>query len=265
MKSIKRKFLLYKSKVNYGDYAINHVLGCSHGCRYPCYEIDPKIRRKDVTDYNDWVQPKIVENALELLDKEIPKHKKYIQFVFMCFTTDPFMYGQGEVKELTLKIITKLNKDDIKCVILTKGILPKELTDRKYSRENEYGITLVSLDPEFQKRYEPGAVPLDERLKALQYLHDRGRKTWISIEPYPTPNIINQDFLKLLEKVKFVDKIIFGSWNYNALVKAYPDKEKYYLDCSDILRKFCEKNGIQFHVKSGGPKDGNLKNPNIFH
>ena len=36
-KSIKRKTLLYKTGVEYGDYTINHIQGCSHGCKYPCY------------------------------------------------------------------------------------------------------------------------------------------------------------------------------------------------------------------------------------
>ena len=34
---IERKTLLYKTGVEYGDYTINHLQGCSHGCRYPCY------------------------------------------------------------------------------------------------------------------------------------------------------------------------------------------------------------------------------------
>ena len=35
--SMERKSLLYKTGVEYGDYTINHVQGCSHGCMYPCY------------------------------------------------------------------------------------------------------------------------------------------------------------------------------------------------------------------------------------
>ncbi|EGD50004.1 radical SAM domain-containing protein, partial [Thermoanaerobacter ethanolicus JW 200] len=30
-KIIREKVLLYKSGVEYGDYTINHVIGCSHG------------------------------------------------------------------------------------------------------------------------------------------------------------------------------------------------------------------------------------------
>lgn len=32
MDTITRKSMLYKTGVEYGDYTMNHVLGCSHGC-----------------------------------------------------------------------------------------------------------------------------------------------------------------------------------------------------------------------------------------
>ena len=34
---IKRKSMLYKTGVEYGDYTLNFVQGCAHGCKYPCY------------------------------------------------------------------------------------------------------------------------------------------------------------------------------------------------------------------------------------
>lgn len=37
METITRKTLLYKTGVEYGDYTMNHVFGCAHGCLYPCY------------------------------------------------------------------------------------------------------------------------------------------------------------------------------------------------------------------------------------
>ena len=36
MNELFRKSLIYKTGVEYGDYTLNHVLGCSHGCNYPC-------------------------------------------------------------------------------------------------------------------------------------------------------------------------------------------------------------------------------------
>ena len=219
MKTIQRKSLLYKTGVEYGDYTLNHVQGCAHGCRYPCYAMAMAKRFGTVKTYEDWCEPKLAENAMEILDKEIPKLKGKIDSVQLCFTTDPFMVGYDEVSDMSLKIIRKLNDNDIKCVILTKGILPHELSE--CSRKNEYGITLVSLDEDFRKQMEPGTAPYRERIQALRELHEAGFYTWVSIEPYPTPNIIQQELEPILQSIDFVDKIIFGRMHYNKKVSAY--------------------------------------------
>ena len=153
METITRKTMLYKTGVEYGDYSMNHVVGCAHGCRYPCYAFLLRKRFGQVKDYDDWCKPKLVSNTLELLDKEIPRLKDKIKSVHLCFSTDPFMYGYDEVAQMSLKAIRKLNEAGIKCTVLTKGILPIELAD--LSPENEYGISLVSFDKDFRKRYEP--------------------------------------------------------------------------------------------------------------
>lgn len=107
MKTIKRKSMLYKTGVEYGDYTLNHVLGCAHGCKYPCYAMQMSKRFGKVKTYEEWCIPKLAENALELLDKELPKLKNKIQSVHLCFTTDPFMYGYDEIGKMSIDIIKK--------------------------------------------------------------------------------------------------------------------------------------------------------------
>ena len=118
------------------------------------------------------------------------------------------MYGYDEIEEMSLAAIQKLNNANIKCTVLTKGVLPIKLNE--YSKENVYGITLISLDEKYREKIEPGAVAYATRIEALEKLHIRGCKIWASIEPYPTPNLIKQDLLEILNRVNFVDKIIFG-------------------------------------------------------
>lgn len=187
---IQRKTMLYKTGVEYGDYTMNHVLGCAHGCRFPCYAYLQKKRFGQVTSYENWLEPYLVSNTLELLDMEIPRFRDEIQSVQLCFTTDPFMYEYEEVSNMSIAAIKKLNAAGIKCSVLTKGVLPIELAD--LSKENEYGITLISLSEDYRQKMEPQAAPYVDRLAALQALHDKGCKTWVSIEPYPTPNLIEQ-------------------------------------------------------------------------
>ena len=246
---IERKSLLYKSGVEYGDYTMNHVQGCAHGCRYPCYAFMMKKRFGQVHSFNEWRQPLLVSNTLELLDKEIPKLRDKIESVQLCFTTDPFMFGYEEVCNMSMAAIKRLNKDSIKCCVLTKGILPIEL--REQYKENEYGITLISLDEGYRVRVEPGTASYKDRLEALRGLHDAGCKTWVSIEPYPTPNLIEQDLVQLLDAVSFTDRIIFGRTNYSKEASAYKKHREFYNECADQVKQYCKERNIACHIKKG--------------
>jgi DNA repair photolyase len=250
MRKIKRKSLLYKTDVEYGDFTINHIEGCAHGCNFPCYAMLMAKRFGRIKIYEEWCQPGIVVNALELLEKEIPRLKNKINFVHLSFMTDPFMYRYPEVTDLTLKVIEKLNENNIKVTVLTKGLLPAVLTNlKKFKSYNEYGISLVSLDENFKTKYEPFSSNYENRINSLRHLHENGLNTWISIEPYPTPNIIEQDIRNILEKISFVDKIIFGRMNYNSLVSRYKNFKGFYQRTVGVVSEFCVKNNIDLHIK----------------
>lgn len=245
---ITRKTMLYKTGVEYGDYTLNFVQGCAHGCKYPCYAFLLKKRFGQIKSYEEWVKPSLVLNTLEILDREIPRLRDKIKSVQLCFTTDPFMVGYPEIEKMSLDVIKKLNTEGIMCTVLTKGILPIGLA--KYSKQNEYGITLISLDEEYRKKMEPGAAPYADRLKALKKLHDKGCKTWISVEPYPTPNLIDQDLKKILKAISFVDKIIFGRTNYcKDVTSGYPEHKQFYNERAKEVIDFCISEGIAYHIK----------------
>jgi DNA repair photolyase len=267
--SIGRRSLLYKTGVEYGDYTINHILGCAHGCSYPCYAMQLSKRYGRTSDYDDWMHPRIVDNALNLLEKEIPKLGSKIKFVHLSFMTDPFMYDAVNkrtypwIEDLTLRIIRRLNEDDIKVTVLTKGLLPIKLKEKEYKKSNEYGITLVSFDSEFHNLYEPFSPSSIERLDSLRALHNAGLTTWVSFEPYPTPNILEQELEELLDKVKFVDKLVFGKWNYNPEVNGFESSKEFYTKCSDLVIEFCKQNDIAYHIKESTPRSTS-KTQNLF-
>lgn len=244
---IKRKSMLYVTGVEYGDYTMNHVQGCAHGCLYPCYAYMMKKRFGQIKDYDSWLEPYLVSNTLELLDKEIPRLKDKITSVQLCFSTDPFMYGYDEICKMSIDAIQKLNSAGIKCVILTKGILPEKLLE--FSDKNEYGITLITLNEEYRQKIEPYAAPINERLTSLKRLHEHGKKTWISMEPYPTPNLINQNLNDILDKISFADKIIFGRTNYCKDVTAYSAHKAFYNQSAEKVITFCKNHNIDFHIK----------------
>ena len=215
--------MLYQTGVEYGDYTMNHVQGCAHGCKYPCYAFLMKKRFGQIKDYESWLEPVLVSNTLELLDKEIPRLRDKIQSVQLCFTTDPFMQGYPEVSAMSVAAIRKLNEAGIKCTTLTKDLLPIELVE--LSPKNEYGITLISLDEDYREKMEPGAASYAERLAALQALHE------------------------ILEAVAFTDRIIFGRTNYSKTANAYEGHRHFYNECAAEVMAFCQEHGIAYHIK----------------
>jgi DNA repair photolyase len=190
-----------------------------------------------------------VGNALELLDHELQKKRKLPPCVHLCLSTDPFMVGHPEIGEMSLEIIERLNHYGARCSVLTKGILPNELANRqRFPCDNTHGISLVSLDEGFRRQWEPGASTYAQRISALRELHDVGRRTLVHIEPYPTPNIIEQDLGLILEAVSFVDHIFFSGWNYNPRVSKFRDAEGFYRQQSNLVRQFCTQHGIECEV-----------------
>ena len=244
-----RKTLIYKTGVEYGDYTLNHIQGCSHGCRYPCYAYMTAKRFGKVKNYEEWIHPQIVENTMQLLTKELPRFKDKIHLLHLCFTTDPFMYGYEEICKLSTQVLQRANAHNIRCSVLTKGILPDDLVELPL--QNEYGFTVVSLNGDFIRHYEPGAAPIEARIAALRNLSEHGCKTWVSIEPYPTPNIIDQNLSDILEAISFTDRIIFGRLHYNKVVSEYKGYKNFYNQCANQVIEFCEEHQINYHIKTG--------------
>lgn len=246
--TIERKSLLYKSGL--GFHCINHALGCSHGCRYPCYAFLMARHHGRVRDYEEWCRPRIVGNALALLDRELMRKRVLPPDVHLCLTTDPFMVDHPEIGAMSFDIVERLNRSGIPCSLLTKGRLPAELADRRrFPCDNTHGISLVSLDEGFRQEWEPGAAPYVERLEALRRLHDAGRRTLVHIEPYPTPNIFVQDLSEILAEIAFVDHIYFSGWNYSPRVRRDDATEAFYRAQSRTVQSFCARHGIDCEVE----------------
>ncbi len=252
--SIQRNSQLNISNVEYADYAINHVYGCSHGCLY-CYAFSQQFKFKKVRSYEEWLKPKLVENCIDIIKNDLLTKKNKVKYVQLSFMTDPFMYGYNDVKEKTLEIIRLLNKENIRVVTLTKGILPLELA--QLSKKNEYGITIVSLDENYREKYEPYTAKFEQRLQSLKILHDKGFNTWISMEPYPTPNMIEQNIYEVLQRISFVDKIIFGRINHFQYAMKYDKHKQFFNEQANIVINFCKQHNIECLIKSETITDTN--------
>jgi len=257
MKTIKRKTLLYKSNVEFEDYALNHVEGCTHNCKYPCYA---RLMKKKTE--KEWIDIAIVENAIKLLDEEIKSLKDKIKQVHLCFSTDLFMYKQPEVINLSLQIIKKLSDNNIKVKTLTKGEIPSDkiveiensrllkveddlFATREDNVINEYGITITSLNENYRVRYEPDTAPFELRIRSLKELSDNKLYTYVYCEPFSPAMTSIVEFKKLLNEIKFIKKIYFGSWQYN---EKFSNKSTY-KEYINYLVDFCKDNNIEVKLK----------------
>jgi len=71
------------------------------------------------------------------------------------------------------------------------------------------------------------------------------------MEPYPTPNLIKQDLMEILEAVSFVDKIVFGRLNYNVKSSEFKYSREFYNALALSVINFCKGNRINYHIKRG--------------
>ena len=69
------------------------------------------------------------------------------------------------------------------------------------------------------------------------------------MEPYPTPNLIQQDLLQILEAISFVDKIIFGRTNYCKDVTKYKSNKEFYNKSANKVIDFCKNRNIEYYIK----------------
>lgn len=257
---IERRQLIGRSKVEYATWAVNHIQNCLHDCGY-CYgRTGSKAQGKIACDA-DWVNAALVRGAVEQVDGELSRKRVKPDRIHLCFMSDPYMWDAGsgapvaEVADTTTRMIEVINSHGIPVTVLTKGVYP-ELDLSTLHPDNQYGITVVSLNEEYRLEWEPGSAATIDRIASLKRLSDQGARTWVSIEPWPTPNIdpTSVDIRPVLEALAFVDKFIFGRMNYMPIVTEYLKGDPDFFErvaCQFL--SWCRENDKAYHVKSGTP------------
>ena len=182
-------YAIYQPKgkaAEYAKWACNFYVGCSNGCAY-CYlkkGIGAKVLGGCVPTLKKCFRDE--DHALEIFRKELKDNltelKKY--GLFFSFTTDPML---PETIGLTMAAINALVVNGIPIKILTKCAAWVDLFLSKNGpivclgkavHNVAFGFTLTGHD-----ELEPGASTNQERIEAMQKLHEAGFKTFASIEP----------------------------------------------------------------------------------
>lgn len=187
MKKFKGKALYQPSgkAAEYSPWAVNFYTGCSNDCEY-CY---CKRGVMSKTWENKPHLKKCFDSELHAAVVFVGELKRNLEearksSILFSFTTDPML---PETKELTYICLIEAIRLGVPVKILTKRAdwllsdKTKILKDR-YIQDNmeniAFGFTLTGCDEQ-----EPGASNNSQRIAAMKELHDKGFKTWASIEP----------------------------------------------------------------------------------
>lgn len=218
----------------YGDYAMNIYTGCPHRCFY-CFA--PSVLRKDREEFHTDVRPR--EGIVEAARKQLATGAIRDKLIHLCFTCDP--YPRGYDTTATREIIKLIKASGNHVQILTKN---ETLRDLDLMDENDwYGISYTGYDFENQSwnDVEPAASnPIVGRIMTLSIAHNRGVKTWISMEP-----VLNAgDVLRRLKDgCEFIDHWKIGKLNY------HPSSIDWKAFGTEAER-ICKERGLDYYIKA---------------
>lgn len=263
VKEILCKSVLSNSGISSVDYAVNPYVGCQHGCVY-CYARFMKRFTGHKEEWGEFVDIRV--NAPQVLAKEISKTAKGV--VLLSSVTDPYQPLEKKY-ELTRKCLQKLLAHQFPISILTKSSLVlRDLDLLARFSDCEIGFTITTIVDDDRRKIEPCSSPVEERLSALEELHEKGVSTYVflgPILPYITDkgeNLQNMitNFAKAKVKYVLVDRLNmrWGVWpsiikflkdNYPDLMPDYKrifwSENDYFEQVKVKILKLCSEYGIK--------------------
>lgn len=219
----------------YSPLAMNYIKGCDHGCVY-CY-VPKMMKRFDKGYDHSNVYTKEEQKLLKELEASCKKHQDSPKQVFLSFLTDPYSAFNDNTK-LTRKVLQMLLKNRIPVSILSKGGL-RLLQDidvmEQFGENIQVGCSLTFTKLADAQKWEPGAAIPEERFEILRVLHDRGIRTWASMEPVIYP----EQSLEIMEIThEYVDAYKIGKLNHFPKHEIKFNWEQFLIDSVAIMRKY---------------------------
>jgi DNA repair photolyase len=176
VREITARGILTKSKVY--DYAVNPYVGCQHGCTY-CYARFMKRYSGHREPWGEFVDVKM--NAPDLLRPDLSRKKT--GRVWVSGVCDP--YQPVEVRyRLTRRCLEILVAEGWPVTVQTRSpLVLRDLDVLRSARSLEAGMTVTTADDDVRRLFEPGAPPIQRRIRALGTMHDAGICTYAMIAP----------------------------------------------------------------------------------
>ncbi|MFC1654719.1 radical SAM protein [Myxococcota bacterium] len=165
-------------------YYINPYVGCMIGCPF-CYVIERAdlSRRLEGLPQLPWGRYLDVKvNAAEVLRREVGSHPPGI-VRFSPILTDPYQAIERKYR-ITRQCLEVLLEAGFSVMVLTRAARIVEDLDllRSFPRA-VVGFSVPTDDDAFRRIFEPGADPVEERIRALQTFHAAGVPTVAVVQP----------------------------------------------------------------------------------
>lgn len=219
----------------YAHLAINHYVGCRHGCMY-CYV--PATTRNN--DFHTKQAPK--KDVLYKLTRAAPNFAGTDERVLLCFACDPYQPLNDELN-LTREVIKILKDNDIPFQVLTKGGMRAVSDFDLYGPNDAFAATLTFLDEAKSKRAEPNAALPESRIRSLSVAKQKGIRTWVSLEPV----IDTKASLELIRIThSFVDHYKIGKLNHASGDLTFQALRRFGIKAIELCREF----GVDYWIKA---------------
>ena len=219
----------------YAALACNLYTGCTHGCLY-CYA--PGCLHKTHEAWCANVRPRDGILGALIVDTFKLHREKCKDEILFCFTSDPYCLGIDT--STTRKALEIVGDAGLRATVLTKG---GTAACRDFDLLKKYGFrfgsTIVFVDDDWRKHWEPNAAPIYDRVQALKIAHEMGIETWVSMEPVIDPT----QALAVIEAIHpFVDSWKVGKINH---MKNTTDWRRFLVDVTALL----DSVGADYYIK----------------
>lgn len=261
IKEVKTKSIVVKSGLPGSDFVINPYIGCSHGCIY-CYARFMKRFTNHSEEWGNFVDVKI--NGPELISENIDKYKN--KTIVIGSVTDPYLPLEKKY-EITRKILKKLIPHQPELTIMTKSdLIIRDIDLLKQFNNCTVSISFSSLNEKIRKELEPGTIPLERKLEALEELYKKGIKTVLFISPIipeitdwkqiinKTKNFVNEywfENLNLYPSIRNNISSFLKKYNLDLLEKykeIYFNKNDYWDKIEEEIKEFCKEEKVNYKI-----------------
>lgn len=178
IKKIKASSIITKSNLPDADYVINPYVGCMHSCLY-CYARFMKRFTGHTEEWGKFIDVKI--NAPDLIPTKTTKYRG--KSIFLASVTDAYLPLERKY-QLTREILKKLILLQPNLGVQTKSdLVLRDIDLLKQFKNCEVGFTITTLDDNLRKEVEPFASSIQNRIKALEKLKEKGIRSYVFIGP----------------------------------------------------------------------------------